>query len=167
MENYQAMLSKIKNEHMNIRENLKLVGDSMNDHEVLGALSGAQADWAPGNPDILSKKQERLQQNLAVLSEGLHNHFLFEMKNLSPFAGKIFILAISSEHREIEKQLDEAVTMAADLRLEGLSQQELLSEERRVQQTINSLGYAIEDHSAREEVLFEMLEKGLQENGRI
>ena len=75
--------------------------------------------------------------------------------------------ALLLEHREIVKQIDEARSMAVAMRLEGLSRGELISEEMRIQQVVSGICQAIEEHAAKEEILLEMLEKGLRESGRI
>lgn len=167
MEDYKTMFNKIKNEHVKIRENVKLVGDSINDQEALRSLIKLRADWNPSKVEILSEKQRRLQQTLAFLDEGLQNHFSIEARYLPPFAGELFMRALLSEHREIERQIDEAKLIAFDTNLDGLTQDELLSKETHVHQIVDGLCQKIEEHSSKEEILLRMLEKGLQESGRI
>lgn len=55
--------------------------------------------------------------------------------------------------------------MVVDMKLEGLSREELLSKEVQIQQIISSICQAVEGHTDREETLLEMLEEGLQESG--
>lgn len=92
---------------------------------------------------------------------------MFRAKYLPPFSGELFMRALLLEHREIGKQIDEARSMAADMKLEGLSREELPSKEAQIQQIISRLCQAVEEHAAKEKTLLEMLEKGLQESGRI
>ena len=167
MEDYRAMFERIREEHVTIRGNVKLVGDSVSDHEALNALTRARADWVPGRAEILSEKQKRLQQTLSFLGEGLQNHFALEAKYLPPFLGELFMRALLLEHREIAEEIDEARSTAANMILEGLSREELLLKEAQIQQMVSGLCQAVEEHAAKEETLLEMLQKGLQESGRI
>lgn len=167
MEDYRAMFERIREEHVTIRGNVKLVGDSVSDHEALNALTRARADWVPGRAEILSEKQKRLQQTLSFLGEGLQNHFALEAKYLPPFLGELFMRALLLEHREIAKEIDEARSTAANMKLEGLSREELLLKEAQIQQMVSGLCQAVEEHAAKEETLLEMLQKGLQESGKI
>jgi hemerythrin len=167
MEDYRAMFERIREEHLSIRGNIRLVGDSVSDQEALNALRKTRADWIPGRADILSEKQKRLQQTLSFLDEGLQNHFALEARYLPPFLGELFMRALLLEHREIGKQVNEAKSMAADMKLEGLSREELLLKEGQIQQIVSGLCQTVEEHAAKEETLLEMLEKGLQESGRI
>jgi len=157
------MLNKIKEEHINIRENVKLVGDSVNDREALNALSGTRNDWIPDKTEIFSEKQKRLQQTLSFLGDGLRNHFALEIDYLTSFLDEPFMRALILEHHDILKQLGEAKLMAADIKLDGLGQDELISKEAQIQQTISKLGQAIIEHAIREETLLGMLEKGLND----
>jgi hemerythrin len=167
MEDYRAMFERIREEHLAIRGDMRLVGDSVNDQEALNALTRARADWIPGRAEIMSEKQQRLQQTLSFLGAGLQNHFALEAKYLPPFLGELFMRALSLEHREIVKQIDEAISMAADMKLEGLSREELLVKEVQMQQIVSGLCQTVEEHAVKEETLLEMLEKGLQESERI
>lgn len=167
MEDYRTMFNKIKDEHVKIRGNIKLVGDSINDQEALRSLRKSRADRSPGRVEILSEKQRRLQQTLAALDHGLKNHFDIEVRYLPPFIGELFMRALFSEHREIEKQIDEAKLIAFNIELEGLNQDELLSKETQIHQIVDGLCHTIEEHSSKEEILLGMLEKGLRESGRM
>jgi hemerythrin len=164
MEDYRAMFRRIREGHLAIRGDIRLVGDSVSDQEALNALTRARADWIPGPAEILSETQNRLQQTLSFLGEDLQNHFALEAKYLPPFLGELFMRALLLEHHEIGKQIDEASSMAADMKLEGLSREELPSKEAQIQQIVSRFCQAVEEHAAKEETL---LEKGLQESGRI
>lgn len=158
-----ALISRLKDEHQSLRRHVKLVGDSISDQEALRSLKGERADWIPGRLDILAEKQKRLQQALSFLDEGLKNHFAFEEKVLPPLLGELFVRALILDHREIIKEIDEAKSKAANIKLEGLSREELVSEELSTQQLIASIRHLVEDHATREEVILEMVERALQE----
>ena len=165
MENNLAIISRIIEEHQAIRGHIKLVGDSASDREAMNALTRARADWIPGRLEILAEKQKKLQQTMSFLDEGLKNHFAFEARYLPPFLGELLMRALLLEHREIRKQIDEAKSIVADTRLEGLSREELLSKESRVHQTVSTICQLVEEHAIREEVVLEMLQRALEEKG--
>jgi len=158
-----AIISRLKDEHQSLRRHVKLVGDSISDQEALSSLKRERADWIPGRLDILAEKQKRLQKALSFLDEGLRNHFAFEEKVLPPLLGELFVRALILDHREIIKEIDEAKSKAANIKLEGLSREELVSEESSIQQVIDSISHLVEDHATREEVILEMVERALQE----
>ena len=158
-----AIIRRVTEEHQTIRSHIKLVGDSLTDQEVLTALGRARPDWIPGRLEILSEKQNKLQQTMSFLDEGLKNHFAFEEKVLSPLLGELFMRALTIEHGEIKKQIDEAKSIVADTRLEGLSREELLSKEALIQQMIDNVCQLVEGHAAREEVILDMVQRVLEE----
>ena len=161
--NKLTTVSRALDEHQNIRRHVKLVGDSLNDQEAIAALKKARADWIPGRPEILAEKQKRLQQTLSLLEEGLRNHFAVEEKVLPPLFGELLMRAIILRHEEIGRGIDEAKSVAAGMKLEGLSREELLSEELHMQGVIDTISRLVEEHANEEEVILEMLERALKE----
>ena len=163
MEDYLAIIRRVIEEHQNIRGHVKLVGDSISDEEALTSLERARADWVPGKPELLAEMQKKLQQAISFLDEGLKNHFAFEGKALPPLLGELFMRAIILDHQEIMKEIDEAKSIAAETRLEGLSREELLSKESHIQQTISNICRLVEEHATKEEIILEMLQRALEE----
>jgi len=159
-----STLKRIKEEHLNIRRHLKLVGDSVGDMEAMGSLERARAEWVPGRPEALAEKQKRLQQTLSFLDEGLRNHFALEESHLPPLIGDLFMRALILDHRDIMKYVDDTRSMAANIDTEGLAREELLSKDSQVQQAIEHLRGLIEDHASKEETLLSMLETALRED---
>lgn len=158
-----AIINRVIEEHQKVRKYVKLVGDSVTDREALASLQKARTDWVPGRLEILSEKQKKLQQTVIALDEGLKNHFDYEEKYLPPILGELFMQALLIEHREINKGLNDAKITVTDTKLEGLSREQCLVEESTLQEVINNLCQAIEEHAHREEIILEMLQKALQE----
>ena len=156
--------SSIKDEHLNIRRHVKLVGDSVGDVEAMGSLEGARAEWVPGRPEVLAEKQRRLQQTLSFLDEGLRNHFALEESHLPPLVGDLFMRAIILDHRDIMEHVDDTRSMAANVGTEGLTREDVLAKESQIQQAIEHVRGLIEDHASREETMLSMLERALQED---
>lgn len=160
-----AVINRVIEEHQTIRRYVKLTGDAVSDQEALSSLEKARADWIPGRLEILSEKQKRLQQTLSSLDEGLKNHFAFEEKALPPLLGELLMQALILEHREIEKAIDEVKTMATDIKLEGLSRDELLSKEAHMQHMVDSICDLVAEHATREETILTMAQRALEEKG--
>jgi len=158
-----AIINRVIQEHQKVRKYVKLVGDSVTDREALASLQKARTDWVPGRLEILSEKQKKLQQTVIALDEGLKNHFDYEEKHLPPILGELFMQALLIEHKEINKGLNDAKRTATDTKLEGLSREQCLVEESTMQEVINNLCQAIEEHAHREEIILEMLQRALQE----
>lgn len=158
-----AIITRVIEWHQTIRDHVKLVGDSVTDQEALSSLQRARADWVPGRLDILAEKQKKFQQAISLLEEGLRNHFTYEEEVLPPLLGELFMRALLMEHREIKRKINEAETVVANVKLDGLSREECLAKESDIQQVIGSLCQAIGEHATREETMLEMLQRALQD----
>lgn len=165
MQDKLAIIKRVVDEHQIIKKHLKLVGDSVNDQEALATLRKAHTDFIPGRLEVASEKQNRLQQAMSFLKEGLENHFAFEEKELPPLLGELLMQALVLEHREIIKEIDEAVSTVANTRLEGLSREESLSTESQMQQMIDNICQLVEEHATKEEAILEMLRRAVEEKG--
>lgn len=163
MQDKLAVIKRIIDEHQTIKEHVKLVGDSVSDQEALAALQKAHADFIPGRLEVVSEKQKKLQQTISALDEGLKNHFTFEEKVLPPLLGKLVMQALVLEHGEIKNEIDEAKSVVADTKLEGLSREELLSKESHMQQMIDSICQLVEEHAAKEEAILNMVQRALEQ----
>lgn len=163
MEDNLVIINQIIEQHQTIKGHVKLVGDSVTDEEALLALGKTLPEWIPGQLEVLAEKQKKLQQAMSFLDEGLKNHFAYEEKVLPPLLGELFMRALLIEHREIRKEMDDAKSIVADTKLEGLSREDLLDKESHIQQVIGSMCRAIEEHATREETILEMLQKALEE----
>lgn len=158
-----AIIGRIRDAHQTLRGHIKLVGDSISDEEAVSSLRGAHSDWIPGRPEILAEKQKKLQRTLGFLAEGLTNHFAFEEEVLPPLLGELLMRALILDHREINREIDEAKLIVAATQLGELSREELLSRESHIQRVINSINRQVEDHATREEAILDMLERVLRE----
>ena len=157
-----AAIHKIRDEHLSIRRHVKLVGDSVGDPEAMNRLQRERTEWVPGRPGRLAAKQQKLQQTLSFLDEGLRNHFALEENSLPPLAGDLLMKALILDHREIIKHVDGVKSMLAGIDADGLTREETLSKESQVQAAIDHIGSLIEDHATKEETLLYMLERALQ-----
>jgi hemerythrin len=157
MQDKLAIIKRIIDEHQTIEEHIKLVGDSVSDQEALTTLQKAHADFIPGRLEVASEKQNKLQQAMSFLEEGLKNHFAFEEKVLPPLLGELLMQALVLEQREISREIDEAISTVANTRLEGLSREELVSKESHMQQMIDSICQLVEEHATKEEAILEMM----------
>jgi hemerythrin len=163
MEDKLKIIKAVIDQHKAIREHTGFVGAALSDQEALTSLEKVRADWTPGRIEALSERHSRLQQVLSGLDEGIKKHFTFEEKALPTLLGDLLMRALWLEHREIEKEIDEARTIAADMPLEVSDREELLSNESRVQQRIGVVLQFIEDHATKEEMILEMVRRALVE----
>lgn len=162
MEDNLAVINRIIEWHEAIRGQVKLVGDSISDQEALSALEKTRPDWIPGRPEILAEKQKKLQQVMSFLDEGLKNHFAYEEEVLPPLLGELFMRALILDHQEIRKEIDDAKSVVAEIKLEGLSREESLAKESHIQQVIDSIRQLVEEHATKEEAILEMLRRALE-----
>ena len=159
-----AVITRVIAEHHTIRGHVKLAGDAVNDIEALFTLQRTQSGWSQTSITGLIDKQRQLLQTLNFLEEGLKNHFGFEEKALPPLFGDLLMKALLYAHRQISKQIDGVKTSLANVKLEGLDQHELLSKRSVIQQDINNLLQAVEEHAHHEEIILNMIKKALEGN---
>lgn len=159
-----AVITRVIAEHHTIKGHVKLAGDAVNDFEALFALQRTQSGWSQTSITGLIDKQKQLLQTINFLEEGLKNHFGFEEKALPPLFGDLLMKALLHEHHQISNQVDSAKTNLANIKLEGLDQRELLSKRSVIQQNINNLLQAVEEHAHREEIVLGMMKKALEGN---
>jgi Hemerythrin HHE cation binding domain len=159
-----AIVERVISEHHAIRRHIKLAGDTVNDIEALFTLERTQSGWSHTSTTALIDERNRLSQAIISLEAGLHNHFSFEEEALPPLFGDLLMKAILHEHHRISRQIESAKTTLASIKLEGLDQHELLSDKSAIQQNINSLSKAIEEHAQHEEAILNMMKKALEEN---
>jgi hypothetical protein len=162
MKDKLAVIKRIIAEHQNIKQHVKLVGDSVSDQEALTALQKEHSNFIPGRLEVISEKQKRLQQTLAFLEEGMKNHFYFEEKALPPLLGELLTQALVLEHREIIGEIEADKSIVANISLEGLSREELLEKEAHIEQVIDTLLQLIEEHATREETVLGMIRSALE-----
>ena len=160
-----AIINSTIHEHHAIRGHVKLVGDTVADLEALFTLETERLEWTVGSPEVISEKQRELQQTMSFLDEGLKNHFAYEEKVLPPLLGELLMRALILEHRGIKKQIDEAKNIVSHTKLEGLSQEELLSKKSDIKQTIDSVLQLVEEHATREEAILKMVKRALEDKG--
>jgi len=158
-----TIVNRAIEEHHTIRGHVKLVGDSVSDLEALFALQKARPDWILSSAEALAEKNNKLQQTISSLDEGLKNHFGFEEKLFPSLLGELLMKALILEHRGVKKQIDEAKSLVNNMKLEGLSQKELLSQKSRIQQKVEGILQLVEEHAAREETILKMLKRALED----
>jgi len=157
-----AVMTRVIAEHRVIREHIKLAGERVADIEAIFALRRTYADWTQSSVETLVVKQDELQQTMSFLEEGLKNHFAFEEEALPPLLGRLLMKAILLEHRDIARQIRDAKGMLISTKLEGLDQQQLLAAKSKIQQTVNNLSQAVEEHASHEETILEMMRKAVE-----
>jgi hypothetical protein len=159
-----AIITRIISEHHAIRGHIKLAGDTVNDIEALITLQRTQSGWSQTSIIALVEKRDQSLQAISFLEEGLKNHFGFEEEALPPLFGKILMKAILQEHRKISGQIESTRATLGSIELERLDRRELLSKKSVVQQSIDSLCQAVEEHAQHEETILGMMKKALEKN---
>lgn len=159
-----TLIKHIIEDHHKIGNNIKTIGGLLTDQEALNVLEKAYREWIPGRPDDSLKKPERLLATINRLKDSLEKHFIFEEKALPSMLGDLLMKALISQHNEIIREIDRALTMVSNTNVEGLRRDELLSRETRIQQAIGALCKTIEDHAQKEELILDMLHSSLTQD---
>jgi hypothetical protein len=155
-------INELIREHHTIRDTVKLTGGAVSDFEALFALRQAYAGWSQCPPDEMAARHKQLIKTLEMVDHGLRLHWDEEEAYLSPLLGEPMMKAFLYEHHDIARRLEHARNTLAGEKLAGLEPQELLSRKMAVQEIINHLMQAIEEHSNHEDTIFKMIKKGLE-----
>ena len=158
------IINKAIAQHYDIKENLKLTGDSVTDIEALFILHKAYSGWSQSSVQELTDKQKHLLQAISAMELGLKRHFSFEEKSLPPLFGEILMKALLYEHHEIAGQIENAKKTLSDFTTHGRDQKELLSKKSEVQEIISHLLQMIEEHASHEEIILKMIKKSLEDS---
>ncbi len=156
-------IRRIIEAHQNISGRIKLLGESVNDLEALLSLHKAYSSLSQSSVETLVQKQQKLQQTVSFLNDGLRNHFSVEEQVFPPLFGELLMRALLIEHREIRRQLDEAKSAVSSGKAELMSQVELLADKSRIQNLIIGICQTVENHASREEVILNMIKRALEE----
>ena len=160
-----AIIERVIEEHQAIRGHVKLVGDSLNDRESLDSFMKSHASLIPGRVELLSEEKDKLNQTISSLEEGLYRHFYFEEKILPPLFGELLMKALVLEHRAIRNEIERTKETVANIKLDGLRREEILSQEAQIQDVIDYTCQLIEEHAVKEEGVLSMLREALQDEG--
>lgn len=148
--------------HHIIRAQVKEASGLISDLDAVFGLQKAYSSWTLSSIEALSERQKNLQQTIDRFAEGLRNHFVVEERELPPLLGEVLMKALVFEHQQIEKQINEARSVVANIRLEGLSQEEVLARKSHVQQVISETFHLVEQHATKENTLLKMVESALE-----
>ena len=150
-------------EHITVKDRLRLIGDEINDLEAMQSLQKLRDSIAGTGELVLGEKLKELKQNISYVSEGLRNHFEDEEKLLPELIGELLTTALLHEHRKIKEDIAALADLINNATLEEISQQRSPAIMMYIAQIINSLRNKIEEHSSREDAVFQLVLVGLQE----
>ncbi len=156
-------INKAIQEHHVIRDTVELDGGAVSDFEALFALRQVYAGWSQCTPQELSAKHEQLIKTLEMVDRGLRLHWDEEETYMRSLFGEPLLRAFLYEHHNIARQMESTREALAAEELGGLEPQELLSRKSAIQETVNKLMQAIEEHSNHEDMIFMMVKKGLEQ----
>jgi hemerythrin len=148
-----SIIDKAIEQHHEIKNNLKLTGDSLTDIEALFILNKAYSGWSQSSIRGLEEKQNSLIRAVSALGEGLKRHFSFEEKALPAILSKADMKIIICDHREIAGQIENAARILRETSLHGLSQPDLLKKKSDIQEIIRRLMQTVEEHAKHEEII--------------
>jgi len=158
-----ATITRVIGEHHETRVHVRLVGDSISDEEAVCALREARANWIPGRQGAAVDRQQKLQQTLCYVEDGLKNHFAVEETILPLFMDEMLVRALLLDHRRIADKLANTRATVADMQLDGLDREALLVKETDIRQLVDHLCHLIEDHTTKEDIVLDMMGRAVQD----
>ena len=162
MPDHRETIDKALTEHRDIRDTPKLTAASVTDVEALFALRQVFTGWSQCAPEDLAAKQDQLLQTLNIIDRGLKGHWSHEEKAMENIFGEPLMKGFLYEHREIATRIGKARVALTGARPAGKDHQELLSRKTVIQDAVNPVLQAIEEHSNHEDMIFKMIKKGLE-----
>jgi len=162
MAEHKETINRTLEEHHAVRDRVELTGGPVSDFEALFALSQAYASWSQCPPEELAVRHAQLLKTLELVDRGLKQHWAYEEKAMQPIFGETLMKAFLYEHHDIAGKLKSAREIIAGEKLQGLEPQVLLAKKTAIQDIVNHVMQAIEEHSNHEDMIFKMLKKGLE-----
>lgn len=160
-----GIINRVIEEHHKIRDNIKLAGDSLNDVEASIIINNAYSEWTQSSVEELTVKRGYLIQAVSALAQGLTTHFGFEEKYLPPLFGEFLTKALLHEHQGVQRQIEIAKKTITEMEIDKLDRQEMIKQKTLVQDNINHLLQAVEEHAGHEEIILLMIRGGLESSG--
>ena len=154
---------KILDEHENLRNHVKLFGDSLSDYEARGSVRKAQRNWQPVHSGDEAEELEHLRETFLVLESGLQNHFTLEEELLPPLLGEFLTRALLIEHGRIKEGIKKVKSSVTGMAVEGLSKEEFLSRDSELRELMEILRSLIDSHAQREDTILFMLKLVLEQ----
>ncbi len=162
MADLKDTIDKTLDEHHVIRDTVELNGGPVSDFEALFALRQAYAGWSQCTPEDLAAKHEQLLKTLELVDRGLKQHWGYEERAMQDILGGPLMNGFLYEHHNIAKKIEDALGHIGAEKLEGLEPEELLSKKTAIQDIVNHIMQAIEEHSTHEDIIFNMIKKGIK-----
>lgn len=157
------LIRRLVEQHRGIRSNLMRAGEWISDLEAMSNLQKGYSGWVLSPTESLTGAQQNLHQEVSSLYSGLNSHFAYEERSLPHLFGDVLMEALLIEHRELRGDLENTRSVLLDVKLEGLSREELLVIKARMRQGMDELYQKIEEHAGKEEKIFSMLQRALEE----
>lgn len=155
MQAESAGLRRILHEHEAIRADLKRIDDSCNN-----LIEQAQSDQSE-----LLKERMANPQTLLYLRDGIKQHIARDEAALQPLVGRFSMDSIVKEHKEIEQEVERAISLTGRIVEKEMSQEELSRWGSDFMQAIHRIHELIVAHIAREDAIVELLRKNLEGQG--
>jgi hemerythrin len=159
MDERLKVIQIVIDEHRMIRDNVKLVDDTVSDSEAVTLLNETHSNLNPQQMDAVDHSHKELQGAINLLDQGLQNHFTVEDKTLPSLLGELLMEALRIEHNDIISLVNEVKAAITNFNLEGLNREEMLYKEFNLQKVINNLTEQIEQHAAKEEAMLNMMKR--------
>ncbi len=149
----------IHSEHESIRHLVNSVGNSMGDLDAFFVLETERFEWSQSSLQALTEKLKHLGDVIDTLWTNLKNHFAYEEEHLVPVLGETIARALTMDHQEIARQIENVKVLVRETRFECLAQSELLVKKTTLLQVIGRLCRMIEEHAKDEDILIKMVKK--------
>lgn len=156
------IISEVMAQHKALIGQLESASDSVSDMEALLRLERARSDLVLGFHKKLSEKSSQLEQIIIPLDRGLRAHYTFEEQTLPPLLGRTLTEALIFEHKQLLYEMDQAISLISNAKVEGLTHNEEMEKESEIYQGLDNLRQKKMDHLNREDAILLTLQNVIQ-----
>ena len=149
-------LNHILEEHQQLRTDLKVVSQSLNDRGAMANLEKAQSEVLGNFTQSLSSKVNTVRETLLLLEEGLKHHYDFERTHLPPIIGEVLMEGLEIEHLGMLTEIESALAVLARTKTASANADQRVVEESLMSGLLDRIRREKEDHMVKEEAVLEI-----------
>ncbi|MFC1924449.1 hemerythrin domain-containing protein [Chloroflexota bacterium] len=156
-------INHIIEEHTIIGGRSGIIGEEINDLEAIEDLKLLSNSFSGTDEVVLSNKLKELKETMNYFIDSLRKHFEDEEQLFPELLGEPLARAIAKEHQQITGDITGLIAIGDNRGLDQLSHQRSPAIVMYIFQRIQTLRQMVKDHASREDVILQMILKGLQE----
>ena len=149
-------LQHVADAHRHIRADLRQVGGSIGDSEVVESLEKAKFNVLANMSQPLSVKIEEILKDATAIRAGVKRHYDFEESELPPILGDVLTESLKIQHSDLLEEMDLAISTMSRLKAEGSSPEQRVVDESLMDALLDKILRHKSQHMKMEDAVLEM-----------